>query len=92
VPAESASNLVTAAALPDGLDAGRVLAGAAPGHALSAGVGPAGERLVRLNHTGPRARLDVVLGDLGALGRALSAAGVPADIGGALAAAEAAGR
>ena len=75
VAEESASNLVTAAALPDGLDAGRVLAAAAPGHALSAGVGPAGERLIRLNHTGPRARLDVVLGDLVTLARALSALG-----------------
>ena len=76
--------------LPEGLDAAPVLAAAAPGHALSAGVGPAGERLVRLNHTGPRARLDVVLGDLAALGRALSALGLPVDVGAALAAAEAA--
>ena len=87
---ESASNLVTAVALPDSLDASRVLAAAAPGHCLSAGVGPSGERLVRLNHTGPRARLDVVLGDLATLGRAFSSLGVNSDIGATLAAAEAA--
>jgi aspartate aminotransferase-like enzyme len=91
VAPQAASNLVTAVALPDGLDAGRVLAAAAPGHALSAGVGPAGERIIRVNHTGPRARTEVVLGDLAVLGRALAAAGVPVDTGGALAAAEAAG-
>lgn len=84
---EQASNLVTAAALPDGLMAAQVLAQAAAGHALSAGVGPAGERLIRLNHTGPRARVDVVMADLIALGRALSAAGHAADIGAAVAAA-----
>ena len=87
---ENASNLVTAAALPDGLDAGRVLAAAAPGHALSAGVGPSGERLIRLNHTGPRARLDAVLNDLATMARALSAVGEKPDIGETLAAAKAA--
>jgi aspartate aminotransferase-like enzyme len=91
VPAEAASDLVTAAALPDGLDAARVLAAAGAGHALSAGVGPGGERLVRLNHTGPRARQEVVLGDLAVLGRALEGAGVGCDLGGALAAAAAIG-
>jgi aspartate aminotransferase-like enzyme len=92
LPAERASNLVTAIALPDGLDAGRVLAAAAPGHALMAGIGPTGDRYLRLNHTGPRARLETVLGDLATLGRALAAVGAPADIAAALAAAEAAGR
>jgi aspartate aminotransferase-like enzyme len=90
VPPDAASNLVTAAALPDGLDAARVLAAAAPGHMLTAGVGPAGERLIRLNHTGPRAHPDVMLGDLATLGRALAALGRAPDIGTALAAAEAA--
>ena len=81
---------MTAAGLPDRLDAGQVLAAVAPGHALPAGIGPSGERLIRLNHTGPRARLDVVLGDLATLGRALSVLGENPDIGAALAAAEAA--
>lgn len=89
VPEAAASNLVTAAVMPEGVDAAAVLAAAGPG-ALSAGVGPAGERLIRLNHTGARARLDVVLGDLAALGRALGALGVRVDVGAALAAAEAA--
>lgn len=82
-----ASNLVTAAALPDGLTAAQILALAPAGHALSAGVGTAGERLIRLNHTGPRARIDVVMADLITLGRALAAAGHRADIGAAVAAA-----
>ncbi|MFT3687855.1 aminotransferase class V-fold PLP-dependent enzyme [Paenirhodobacter sp.] len=78
VAPERASNLVTAVALPEGVSA----AGLAQGE-LSAGVGPGGERLIRLNHTGPRARLDAVLGDLAVLGRALGVAP-----GAALAAAE----
>ncbi|MBL3569343.1 aminotransferase class V-fold PLP-dependent enzyme [Rhodovulum visakhapatnamense] len=86
-----ASNLVTAAALPEGLSATELLTHAS-GDALSAGVGPAGERLVRLNHTGPRARLETVLGDLATLGEALDAAGHPAPTGAALSAAEAAWR
>ena len=81
---------MTAAALPDGLDAGQVLTAVGPGHALSAGVGPSGEGLIRLNHTGPRALLDVVLGDLATLGWVLSAPGEKANIGAALAAAQAA--
>ncbi|MFD1882853.1 aminotransferase class V-fold PLP-dependent enzyme [Paracoccus pacificus] len=88
VAPDQASNLVTAAALPDGLTAAQVLAAAAPGHALSAGVGPGGEGLIRLNHTGARASLPVVLGDLAVLGRALAAAGYRADVGAALVAAE----
>jgi aspartate aminotransferase-like enzyme len=92
VPTEAASALVTGAALPAGLDAAVVLAAAPAGHALSAGIGPGGDRLVRLVHTGPRARLDVVLGDLSALGHALRKLGVPADVGAALAAAEGAAR
>ncbi|MBP7241897.1 aminotransferase class V-fold PLP-dependent enzyme [Amaricoccus sp.] len=90
VASAHASNLVTAAALPEGLDAARALAAAGPATALSAGAGPGGERLVRMNHTGARARLDVVLGDLAALGRALRAVGMETDVGRALAAAEAA--
>lgn len=87
VGAAEASHLVTAAALPEGLEAAAVLAAAPPGHALSAGVGPGGERLIRLNHTGPRARPEVVLGDIAVLGRAMAAAGHPCDTGAALAAA-----
>ena len=87
VPAHQASHLVTAAALPEGVGADAVLAHAPPGHALSAGVGPGGQRLIRLNHTGPRARREVVLADLLALARALQGLGIAADAGAALAAA-----
>ena len=86
----AASNLVTAAALPEGVAAPAVLAAAGAGHALTAGVGPAGERLIRLNHTGPRARPEVVRADLLALGRALAVLGYPVDVAAAVAAAEAA--
>lgn len=90
VAPERASNLVTAAALPDGLTADALLARAPAGHALSAGVGAAGQRLIRLIHTGARATPHVVLGDLLALGQALHAAGHAVDIANALAAAGAA--
>ncbi|MCE8442128.1 alanine--glyoxylate aminotransferase family protein, partial [Rhodovulum sulfidophilum] len=91
VPPAEASALVTALALPEGLSAAGVLAHVA-GDTLSAGTGAAGARVIRLNHTGPRARLDNVLGDLARLGAALAAAGWPAPTGQALAAAETAFR
>lgn len=84
-----ASNLVTAATLPDGLPAETVLqaisATATTGHALSAGVGPAGQQMIRLNHTGARATLAVVLAELLNLGRALQTCGVETAIEAALA-------
>lgn len=73
VAPEHASNLVTAVALPEGVSAAVLARGD-----LTAGVGPNGDRLIRLNHTGPRARLDTVLGDLARLGRALGTAPGPA--------------
>lgn len=87
VPPAQASKLVTAARPPEGISAAALLAAAPQGHALTAGVGPGGERLIRLNHTGPRARLETVLGDLAAFASALRALGLPADAGAALAAA-----
>lgn len=90
VAPEQASNLVTSVLLPDGLTADALLAYAPAGHALSAGVGAAGQRLIRLNHTGTRASPHVVLGDLLVLGQALQAAGHYVDIPKALGAAGAA--
>lgn len=90
-----ASNLVTAVALPVGVSAASVLAaanGTANGperatHGLSAGVGPGGDALIRLNHTGPRARTEVILSDLSVLAQALARLGVAVDARAALAAA-----
>lgn len=82
-----ASNLVTAVALPPGLSAASVLAAAEGAHGLSAGVGAGGESLIRLNHTGPRARTEVILGDLSVLARAMARLGHPVDAGAVLAAA-----
>lgn len=89
VPPDQASNLVTALALPEGVSAPDLLAQLPPGHALSAGVGPGGDRLIRLNHTGPRATMATVLGDLTIAGAGLRALGLRPDIGAALAAAAA---
>ncbi len=84
VAAQHASNLVTAARLPDGIDRAALLDGLAPfGTAVAAAIGPGSERLVRLNHTGPRARFDVVLADIVGLGTALGALGAETDTGGA---------
>jgi aspartate aminotransferase-like enzyme len=90
VAPEAASNLVTAAPTPQGVAASQVVE-AASGFAagLSAGVGPVGERLVRLNHTGPRANAGTVLTSLVALAEGLKALGQPADLPAALAAARA---
>lgn len=91
VSPDRASNLVTAVALPEGMAAAQVLVVAEPGHGLSAGVGPEGERLIRLNHTGVRARRAVVLEDLAVLTRALGRLGHRVDPGAVLFAASGAG-
>ncbi|OHV77477.1 aminotransferase class V-fold PLP-dependent enzyme [Rhizobium sp. LCM 4573] len=81
VQAKSGSHLVTTVKLPEGADMDVLLRAADGfGAALTAGVGPGAERLVRLNHTGRRARFDVVLANVIAYGMALRAQGLPADI------------
>lgn len=75
------SHLVTTVKIPDCIDIAALLAAAEPlGMDLSAGIGPGAERLVRLNHTGRRARFETVLGAVLAFGMALSACGAPADL------------
>jgi aspartate aminotransferase-like enzyme len=79
-----ASNLVTTARLPDGIDLAAVLKH--PGSiqaGLTAGVGEAADRLVRLNHTGPRARRDTVIANVLALSHSLGALGHRTDAGAA---------
>mgnify|MGYP001268922834 CR=1 FL=1 len=77
----AASNLVTAVSLPDGLSAEEIAARPASIEAgLSPGVGEAGQKLIRLNHTGPRARHDTVLAGVLALGFALREAGMHTDL------------
>jgi aspartate aminotransferase-like enzyme len=83
VAPDLASNLVTAARLPDHLAASQVLAAMAHSSALSAGVGSIAERLVRLNHTGGNARFEQVLANVVALGGALAALGEQVDVGAA---------
>jgi aspartate aminotransferase-like enzyme len=80
VPPAGRSNLVTAARLPAGADTSALLAVAPRVMELSAGVGPGAERLIRLNHTGRRARFDSVLGNVTAFGMGLRRLGFKADI------------
>ena len=90
VPAEFASNLVTAGPVPEGHDATDLIGALPPGATLIApGVGPAGDRLVRLNHTGPRACRAVVLSELAAYAAALARLDQTVDCGAGLAAAAA---
>ncbi|MGB3876996.1 MAG: aminotransferase class V-fold PLP-dependent enzyme [Shinella zoogloeoides] len=80
-PAGRASHLVTTARLPDGVGMDAFLAAAAHLETdMSPGVGPGAENLVRLNHTGQRARFEAVLGNVAAYGIALRNLGLPADI------------
>lgn len=76
---EKASALITAAALPGELHASTVLAFSDDPIALSKGVGSIAERIIRINHTGPRANEATVLATLSKLGKALNAAGFSAD-------------
>ncbi|WEX10455.1 aminotransferase class V-fold PLP-dependent enzyme [Chelativorans sp. AA-79] len=82
-----ASNLVTAALLPAGLSADAVVRHpAAIAAGLDKGVGDLPRDPVRLNHTGPRARHEVVRANLSALGQALRECGVSVDVAAAVAA------
>jgi aspartate aminotransferase-like enzyme len=81
VPAAKASNLVTALLVPETLEPASLIAAAGRlGVELTAGVGNGSARLVRLNHTGPRATFQTVLSNVVAYGMALRQAGHPADI------------
>lgn len=78
---EAASDLVTGVALPRGINVKSVLDHAASADGdLSSGVGPGAEKLLRLNHTGQRARYEPVLANVVALGEALRTLGFAADI------------
>jgi aspartate aminotransferase-like enzyme len=75
----AASDLVTAVNLPGVIAAADVLRHANVAQAdLSAGVGPGAEHLLRLNHTGQRARREPVLANVTALAQALRVLGVEA--------------
>jgi aspartate aminotransferase-like enzyme len=86
----SASDLVTALALPEGVETAEVLCRANLAEAdLSAGVGPGAERLLRLNHTGQRARRRPVYANVAAVAEALRAIGIETDLDAAKAAIDA---
>ena len=72
-----ASRLVTTILLPEGLDSHRLAQHeAAVAAGLSAGVGVVASRLLRLDHTGPRAARETVLAGIRAVARVLREAGV----------------
>lgn len=84
---DCASNLATAAPVPPGIDAARLIARAAElGVMLTPGFGEVRGRLVRLDHTGARAAFVPVLANLAAYTAALLDLGHPADVGAAAAA------
>jgi aspartate aminotransferase-like enzyme len=84
---ESASNLATAAPIPPGIDADRLIARAARlGVTLTPGFGEVNGKLVRLDHTGARAAFVPVLANVTAYAAALRDLGHPADPGAAAAA------
>src|ERR1700754_2552533 len=77
---DAASALVTAAPVPDGVDAAQVIADAARrGVELAPGFGDIEGRIVRLDHTGVRAAFDVVQANVAAYGAALAAQQVKVD-------------
>jgi aspartate aminotransferase-like enzyme len=78
----SASALITAAPVPDGVGAEPLIAAAARcGVALGRGFGDIADRLVRLDHTGTRAAFAPVLANVIAYGAALRSFGHAADLG-----------
>jgi aspartate aminotransferase-like enzyme len=87
----SASHLVTSAPVPAGLDAGRIISAAARhGVALGKGFGDIEGKLLRLDHTGPRAGFPSVVASVVGYGQAISSLGGKADPGAGAAAVAAA--
>jgi len=81
VPAARASNLVTAVPVPEALAPAALIAAAGQlGVELTEGVGTGPARLLRLNHTGPRAAFQTVLSNVVAYGAALRQTGHPSNI------------
>lgn len=76
-----ASALVTAAPVPEGVQIEAVLKAVPADLGITAGVGAIADQLVRLNHTGPRARFEVVLANVVAYGQALKRLGVKVNVG-----------
>ncbi|WP_072341477.1 aminotransferase class V-fold PLP-dependent enzyme [Devosia enhydra] len=86
VSPDRASNLTTAAVPPPGIGIGNLLSALAPfDTGIGPGIGEAAERLVRLNHTSPRAALQPVLTGVLAVGQALASLGCSVDLGAAAA-------
>ena len=82
-----ASTLATAAPLPPGIDPAALITAAKEfGVTLTPGFGEVRNRLVRLDHTGPRASFVPVLANVTAYGQALQRLGVQVDVGAAAAA------
>jgi aspartate aminotransferase-like enzyme len=76
-----ASALVTAAPVPQGINAGELIAQALRyGAEITPGFGDAAGLLVRLNHTGRNANAEAVLANVVAYGRALEALRFPVDL------------
>jgi aspartate aminotransferase-like enzyme len=79
-----ASALVTAAIVPEGVEADKLVAGTERfGAEIGKGIGAIAERLVRLNHTGQRAQFAPVLANVVAYGQALAELGMKVDVGAA---------
>ncbi len=89
---DEAAAIVTTLCSPEGVDATLLVREAKRSHdvALSPGFGELAREVVRVDHTGERARLDVVIAALQALGTALGEATSDQVLAGALAAASAA--
>ena len=87
-----ASPTATAVRMPDGIDAGPVLAEARAryGVSMSAGRAETLGKLIRIGHMGPTAQPVYALAAVAALGGALKALGAAVDVGAGLAAAQAA--
>jgi aspartate aminotransferase-like enzyme len=82
--AAQASNLATAAPIPQGIDPDELIAAAARfGAVLTPGFGEVRDRLVRLDHTGSRANFPDVLANVIGYGLALRGLGRPAGLGAA---------
>lgn len=82
-----ASTLATAAPIPSGVDPAALITAAKEfGVTLTPGFGEVRDRVIRLDHTGPRANFTPVLANITAYGQALQKLGVKVDVGAAAAA------
>jgi aspartate aminotransferase-like enzyme len=78
---QDSSNLVTTVVVPETINRVDLMQRLAPisNHTIGEAVGPGTDRLIRINHTGPNARLGVASANISALSKTMHSLNFPFD-------------